>query len=84
VKVVVAIVMGLLIAGVGFSTLRGLARPGPAAPSPSEAKPMLHVARVTYYCENCGTELLLLRQGSEAPPRHCGEKMIKREEVRST
>ena len=27
------------------------------------------------------TELLLVRKGSEAPPRHCGEAMIRREEV---
>jgi DNA-directed RNA polymerase subunit RPC12/RpoP len=81
VRVVIAIVIGLAIAGVGWSMIRGLTTPAPRSASPDEARPMLHVARITYWCENCGTEVLLLRQGSDAPPKHCGEKMLKREEV---
>jgi DNA-directed RNA polymerase subunit RPC12/RpoP len=37
---------------------------------------------VIYRCENCGTELLLLVKGTEAAPRHCGEHMARREEIR--
>jgi DNA-directed RNA polymerase subunit RPC12/RpoP len=81
VRLVIAVLMGLVIAGVGFSTLRGLARPVPPSPKPEEAQPMLHIARVTFWCSNCGTELLLLRKGTDAVPRHCGEKMERREEV---
>ena len=80
-RVLVAILMGAAIAAVGGSMLRGLSRPAPAAPSADEAQPMLHIARITFWCENCGTELLLLKKGTEAPPKHCGEKMISREEV---
>lgn len=80
-RVLFAILIGVAIAAVGGSMLRGLSRPGPSAPSPDEAQPMLHVARVTFWCETCGTELLLLRKGTDAPPKHCGEKMLQREEV---
>lgn len=28
-----------------------------------------------YSCQECGTQLVLLRKGSDKPPRHCGEAM---------
>ena len=28
-----------------------------------------------YVCKECGTQLVLLRRGSDKPPRHCGEAM---------
>jgi hypothetical protein len=28
-----------------------------------------------YSCKECGTQLVLLRRGSDKPPRHCGEPM---------
>jgi hypothetical protein len=28
-----------------------------------------------YSCQECGTQLVLLRRGSDKPPRHCGEAM---------
>jgi hypothetical protein len=28
-----------------------------------------------YACKACGTQLVLLRRGSDKPPRHCGEAM---------
>lgn len=28
-----------------------------------------------YACKECGTQLVLLRRGSDRPPRHCGEAM---------
>jgi hypothetical protein len=28
-----------------------------------------------YACKACGTQLVLLRRGSDKPPRHCGEPM---------
>ena len=28
-----------------------------------------------YACAGCGTQLVLLRRGSDRPPRHCGEAM---------
>jgi hypothetical protein len=28
-----------------------------------------------YACRECGTQLVLLRRGSDKPPRHCGDAM---------
>ena len=28
-----------------------------------------------YSCQECGTQVVLLRRGSDKPPRHCGEAM---------
>lgn len=28
-----------------------------------------------YSCRECGTQLVLLRRGSDKPPRHCGDAM---------
>ena len=79
-RVAIAIGMAFVMGAVGVGMLRSLAgrRPHEALDEP-EAVPA--DVRLTYWCENCGTELLLLRKGSDAPPRHCGESMVKREEV---
>lgn len=80
-RYLIAGLIGLLVIAIGFGTLRGLARPR-AAIRPEEAVPVLRTgARVTFWCETCGTELLLLRKGTDNPPRHCGEPMVRREEV---
>lgn len=82
-RYVIAVLLGVLILAVGFGTLRSLARPR-ATVKPEEAVPVLRAGvRVTFRCENCGTELLLVKKGTDAPPRHCGEPMGKREEVPS-
>jgi predicted RNA-binding Zn-ribbon protein involved in translation (DUF1610 family) len=31
-----------------------------------------------FACETCGEQLVLLRRGTDVPPRHCGEKMVLR------
>lgn len=80
-RVAIAVVIGLVILGVGFATLRGFAGPrtrGPALPTANLLPPGL---RIVFWCDTCGTEVLLLRTGTEQPPRHCGEPMTKREEV---
>jgi hypothetical protein len=38
--------------------------------STTEAPPAL--------CETCGEQLVLLRRGTDVPPRHCAEKMVLR------
>jgi hypothetical protein len=82
VRVALAILMGGAIVAVGFATLRSLARPGPHAPPPLESvKPLPQNVRVSYWCETCGADLLVVRQGSAVPPKHCGEPMQKREEI---
>jgi DNA-directed RNA polymerase subunit RPC12/RpoP len=39
--------------------------------------------RVLYWCEECGTEVMLVIRGSGTPPRHCGTKMHERAELLS-
>lgn len=76
-----AILLGALIIAIGIGTLRGFAQPSPAH-SPADAEPVrLEITRITFSCESCGTEVLLLRRGSDASPRHCGEAMTRRDEV---
>lgn len=63
--------------------LRGLVTDGraiAAAENPQpEAVPMDE--RVLYWCEDCGTELVLLVRGSGKAPRHCGTTMHERAEL---
>jgi hypothetical protein len=81
-RIAIAVLIALGILVVGFGTLRGFARPrGGGGGPPTEAVKLAPVGvRILYWCENCGTEVLLLRQGTEMPPRHCGEPMTRREE----
>lgn len=39
--------------------------------------------RTLYWCEECGTELVLVVRGSGLPPRHCGTRMHERTEILS-
>lgn len=43
--------------------------------------PVADTQRVMYWCEDCGTELLLLVRGTGKPPRHCAAAMHEREEL---
>jgi hypothetical protein len=80
-----AILIGLVILFVGLGVIRGFAMPrrgaGAGAAGLEAVKPLPEGVRILFWCENCGTEVLLLRAGSDAPPRHCGEPMIRREEI---
>lgn len=78
-RVLIAVVMGLAIGAVGLGMLRSIAARAPRSVGEIAAPPA--GVRVTYWCRECGTEVLLLRAGSEAAPRHCGEAMVRREEV---
>lgn len=81
-RVVIAPLMAFAVWSVGTASLRSL-RGGaahipdgdPVAIDPTEE-------RTTYWCGGCGAELLLLVRGSSSPPRHCGERMHERREVR--
>lgn len=74
--------LGLAIWKVGSASFRSLRAGGPAIPDGSPPRPVdLRTERVSYWCEGCGAELLLLVRGTETPPRHCGERMVERREV---
>jgi hypothetical protein len=80
-RAIVAIVAAVVIAWVGWGMFRSLVRRTPRNVPLPEPEPAPPDVRITFWCQECGTELLLIRQGSEAPPRHCGEAMARREEV---
>lgn len=80
-NVVVAVILGLVILLVGFATLRGLAGPRGGAPPAEEDAAVPEGMRILWWCENCGAEVLVLRRGADTPLRHCGEAMVRREEI---
>ncbi len=72
-KLIVAVLAGLLIWKVGAAMLGGLIRPIPEPPPPGE----LRKVRLTYRCSLCGTEVRMTSANDEVPepPRHCQEDM---------
>lgn len=80
-RLAIAITLMVVFASIGLGMLRSLWRTPRSVPL-AEAEDVPADVRVTYWCDTCGTEVLLLRKGSEAPVRHCGEAMTRREEVR--
>jgi DNA-directed RNA polymerase subunit RPC12/RpoP len=48
-----------------------------------EPQPLSADERVLYWCEECGTEVVLLVRGSGIAPRHCATKMHERSEILS-
>jgi hypothetical protein len=80
-RVIIAAAMAFVLGAVGIGMLRSIGGKTPKnAPLP-EPELVPELLRIIYWCEECGTEVLLLRKGSDAPPRHCGEAMVRREEV---
>ena len=79
---VFAPLLSLVILWFGFGSLRSLQAGGAHIPDgdPQVIDPA--VERTTYWCAGCGAEVLLLVRGTEAPPRHCGERMHERIEIR--
>jgi hypothetical protein len=74
--VVVAVVLGALVLLTGRTMFRSYSiTKGPTGPALDiEERGKLLV----YACETCGEQLVLLRRGTDAPPRHCSEKMVLR------
>ncbi|MDQ1402547.1 MAG: hypothetical protein QOG03_863, partial [Actinomycetota bacterium] len=61
VKLVIAVMAGLLIWRVGTAMLGGLARPIPEPPPPGE----LRRVKMNYRCPTCGTEVRVTRAATE-------------------
>jgi len=80
VRIAVAILAAIAFGWIGLGMVRSLAvKPGSSTfDEPVDADVAV---RTVFWCQTCGTELLLLRRGSEKAPRHCGESMHERDEV---
>ncbi len=74
--VVIAALIGLLVLATGRAVFRGYSvTRGPAGP-PTDVEEQGTL--LVFACETCGEQLVLLRKGTDAPPRHCAEKMVLR------
>jgi len=45
------------------------------------AAPVASDERTLFWCEECGTEVLLLVRGTSRAPSHCGQRMHERTEI---
>ncbi len=74
--VVVAVALGGLILATGRAVFRGYSTTkGPTGP-PVDVQE--DGTLLVFACETCGEQLVLLRKGTDVPPRHCAEKMVLR------
>jgi hypothetical protein len=74
--VVAALVLGGLILATGRAVFRGYSTTkGPTGPPVDVAE---EGSLLVFACETCGEQLVLLRKGTDVPPRHCAEKMVLR------
>ena len=78
---VAAPLLGLAIWRVGTASFASLTNAGGHVPQGDPVPVDTRVERTTYWCQGCGAEVLLLVKGSDAAPRHCGERMTERHEV---
>ena len=74
--VVAALLLGGLILATGRAVFRGYSTTkGPTGP-PVDVQE--DGTLLVFACETCGEQLVLLRKGPDAPPRHCAETMVLR------
>jgi hypothetical protein len=69
-----------------LSSLRVLGKDARAPGMPDEevvATPVSTSERTLFWCEECGTEVLLLVRGTARAPSHCGQRMHERTEILS-
>jgi hypothetical protein len=71
-RAAVGLLIGTLVVQWGLASMRPL-RVGAKAYEPVDVVEDAGVP--VYSCKECGTQLVLLRRGSDKPPRHCGEAM---------
>ena len=71
-RAALAIVLATVCARLGFGMMRPLR-------VDEKSHPPVDVVRddgiPVYTCAGCGTQVVLLRKGTDRPPRHCGEAM---------
>lgn len=65
-----------------LASLRVLVTDGRAGGTPGAPQPVAPDERTLFWCEECGTEVLLLVRGTSRAPSHCGQRMHERTELR--
>ena len=75
VRIVVAVLIALAVAWVGFKLLRAVGgSPVRRTVRPEDAEDVGELS-VFFVCRECGTEFQVTRLGEVQVPRHCGERM---------
>src|SRR5262245_47896038 len=75
-KYLVALGIGAFILATGRAVFRGYAKTkGPTGPPTDVNEPD---TLLVFACETCGEQLILLRKGTDAAPRHCADPMVLR------
>jgi hypothetical protein len=65
-----------------YGSLRALAQPGRDQVDPdAQPQAVSEGERTLFWCEECGTEVLLLVRGTPRAPSHCGQRMHERTEI---
>jgi hypothetical protein len=65
-----------------LGSLRALVAGGRQTGGDGEAAtPLAEGERTLFWCEECGTEVLLLVRGTDRAPSHCGQRMHERTEL---
>jgi hypothetical protein len=74
--VVIAVVIGALVLLSGRTMFRSYSTTkGPTGPAIDVHE---QGTLLVFACETCGEQVVLLRKGTDVPPRHCSEKMVLR------
>jgi hypothetical protein len=84
-KWVLAPLLGWALFRWSMGMLRAMVHDGRAiaAAENPQPRPVGDLERILYWCEDCGTELVLVVRGSGKAPRHCGTAMHERAELLS-
>lgn len=81
-RLALAPVLGYAIWMWARATLRSFIQHGQTGiAAADEPEPVALDERTLYWCEECGTEVVLTVRGSGLPPRHCATRMHERSEV---
>jgi hypothetical protein len=74
--VLVALIIGVVVLLTGRAVFRGYnVTKGPIGPPEDVVE---SGTLLVFACEVCGEQLVLLRKGTDVPPRHCAEAMVLR------
>jgi DNA-directed RNA polymerase subunit RPC12/RpoP len=79
-KWILAPLLGIAIWKWSSATLRSMVADG-RSQIEDAPRPVGSDERTLYWCEECGTELLLIVRGAGTAPRHCGTRMHERSEI---
>lgn len=72
-RLALAVLIGLVILGIGVAVLSAIGRNRRVEDAPLEDVGELDVV---FVCGECGTEFRVERLGELQVPRHCGERML--------